>query len=147
MGTDHETFEPRCAADKVETVACLGTGVIGGGWVCDFLRNGKKVKAYDPSPVAHDNLLRMVDTAWPMLEKLGLKEGACKENLLITTDLEEALDGVDCVQESVPEDEKIKKRCFHDIDMLLPPAVPVMSSISGSYCKQHALTVLPISAA
>ena len=49
------------------------------------------------------------------------------------------------MQESVPEDEEIKKKCFHDIDMLLPPSVPVMSSISGSYslaelqtaCVQH----------
>ena len=106
---DDKAFAPLCNPDQVQTVGCLGTGVIGGGWVCEFLRHGMSVRAYDPSPAAHERLLEMVDSAWPTLEKLGLKDGASKDNLLVTTELGEALEGVDCVQESVPEDEAIKR--------------------------------------
>eukprot|EP00501_MAST-03F_sp_TOSAG23-6_P000730 GSMAST32.ASY1.ANO1.758.1 assembled CDS len=133
----------KTAPTNVRKVACLGTGVIGGGWVCDFLRNGLEVTAYDPSPGAEENMLRMVDKTWPILEKLGLKDGASPNNLKIFTDppgwtgksnaLAEALDGVDCVQESVPENLEVKRKCFKIVDELLPSNVPVLSSISGSY--------------
>ena len=34
----------------VRTVTCVGTGVIGGGWVAYFLARGYDVRAWDPAP-------------------------------------------------------------------------------------------------
>ena len=45
-------FVPAVAPDQVRTVACVGTGVIGGGWVAHFLARGYDVVTWDPGPDA-----------------------------------------------------------------------------------------------
>ena len=55
----------RVAPAEVRTVACIGAGTIGGGWVAYFLARGYDVRAYDPAPDAADRLLALVDAAWP----------------------------------------------------------------------------------
>ena len=44
------------APDEVRTVACVGAGVIGGGWVAYFLARGFAVRAWDPAPDAEARL-------------------------------------------------------------------------------------------
>ena len=46
----------RVAPDQVRTVACVGAGVIGGGWVAYFLARGFAVRAWDPAPDAEARL-------------------------------------------------------------------------------------------
>ena len=115
----------------IQVVCCFGVGLIGGGWAAHFLRAGLRVKAYDQRPEARRQLLDQVQHAWPILERLGLAAGASLDRLSFTTDLDEALDGVDFVQESAAENETLKIRILADLDRRLAPDVIVASSSSG----------------
>ena len=50
----------RLAPEQVETVACVGAGVIGGGWVAYFLARGYRVVAWDPAEDAGTRLRHLV---------------------------------------------------------------------------------------
>jgi carnitine 3-dehydrogenase len=126
----------------VDTVACVGAGVIGGGWVAHFLARGFHVRAWDPAPDAAAKLGRLVDAAWPALVSLGLAEGASRNNLTVTTTLAEAVDGAGFVQESAPEDLPLKQKLLADIDAVTPAGVVVASSTSG-----YGMTEMQVAAA
>ncbi|MGW4522220.1 3-hydroxyacyl-CoA dehydrogenase NAD-binding domain-containing protein [Amycolatopsis sp. NPDC004378] len=114
-----------------ETVACVGAGVIGGGWVAHFLAQGFHVRAWDPAPDAEAKLKRLVDAAWPALTSLGLKDGASRDNLVVTTTLAEAVADAVFVQESAPEDLPLKQKLLAEIDAVTPAGIVVASSTSG----------------
>lgn len=57
----------------VERVGIVGTGVIGGGWVAHFLRQGMYVTAWDPESDTEGKLRRRIDALWPTLERIGLE--------------------------------------------------------------------------
>ncbi|WIV55035.1 3-hydroxyacyl-CoA dehydrogenase NAD-binding domain-containing protein [Amycolatopsis nalaikhensis] len=114
-----------------ETVACVGAGVIGGGWVAHFLAQGFHVRAWDPAPDAEGKLTRLVDAAWPALTSLGLAEGASRDNLVVTPTLAEAVADATFVQESAPEDLALKQKLLAEIDAATPAGVVVASSTSG----------------
>ena len=61
--------------DQVRRAGVVGAGVIGGGWALHFLRMGLDVDVYDPAPGAERDLLRTVEETWPLLVRLGLREG------------------------------------------------------------------------
>jgi carnitine 3-dehydrogenase len=119
------------AVDTVSTVACVGAGVIGGGWVAHFLARGFRVQAWDPAPDAAAKLTRLVDAAWPALTSLGLADGASRDNLIVTATLAEAVEGAGFVQESAPEDLALKQKLLADIDAVTAAGVVVASSTSG----------------
>ncbi|MEU8638880.1 3-hydroxyacyl-CoA dehydrogenase NAD-binding domain-containing protein [Amycolatopsis sp. NPDC048633] len=114
-----------------ETVACVGAGVIGGGWVAHFLAQGFHVRAWDPAPDAEAKLKRLVDAAWPALTSLGLKDGASRDNLVVTATLAEAVSEATFVQESAPEDLPLKRKLLAEIDAVTPAGIVVASSTSG----------------
>jgi carnitine 3-dehydrogenase len=119
---------------EVDTVACVGAGVIGGGWVAHFLARGFRVHAWDPAPDAADKLGRLVDAAWPALTELGLADGADPGNLTVTASLAEAVNGAGgagFVQESAPEKLELKRELLAEIDAVTPPEVVIASSTSG----------------
>src|SRR6478736_8522490 len=89
---------------------CVGTGVIGGGWVAYFLAKGYDVVAWDPAPGAEERLQHLVDAAWPALTELGLRDGASRDRLRYEPDLATAVAHTDFVQESAPEDLELKRR-------------------------------------
>ncbi|MBB4683476.1 3-hydroxyacyl-CoA dehydrogenase NAD-binding domain-containing protein [Amycolatopsis jiangsuensis] len=117
--------------DTVDTVACVGAGVIGGGWVAHFLARGFDVRAWDPAPDAAAKLTRLVDAAWPALTALGLAEGASRDRLTVTGTLAEAVEGAGFVQESAPEDLALKQKLLADIDAVTPAGIVIASSTSG----------------
>ena len=116
---------------EIKTVGVVGTGVIGASWVAYFLAQGLVVRATDPGPGAEDRLRRSIDALWPSLEKIGLAPGADKSRVSFFTDLEQALEGVDFVQENGPEKESLKIDLFRRIDKVLPADVVLASSSSG----------------
>lgn len=54
---NHNTVSPA----EVRRVACIGAGVIGGGWVAHFLARGYHVTAWDPADDAEARLRRLVE--------------------------------------------------------------------------------------
>ena len=66
----------RCAVTAVDRVAVVSTGVIGASWAAHFLARGLDVVATDPAPGAEERLRADVAAHWPMLERIGLAEGA-----------------------------------------------------------------------
>ncbi|MEU3019232.1 3-hydroxyacyl-CoA dehydrogenase NAD-binding domain-containing protein [Nocardiopsis sp. NPDC007018] len=121
----------RTTPEDVRTVACVGAGVIGGGWVAHFLGRGYRVVAWDPDPGAEDGLRALVASAWPALEELGLAEGAAQENLTVAATLAEAVADADFVQESAPERLDLKIGLLAEIDAATPAGVVIASSTSG----------------
>jgi carnitine 3-dehydrogenase len=121
----------RVAPDQVRTVACIGAGVIGGGWVAYFLARGFRVRAWDPGADAEPRLRAIVAAAWPALTELGLAEGATMDNLVVTPELTAAVGDAQMVQESAPEQLDLKRRLFADIDAATPEHVVIASSTSG----------------
>lgn len=115
----------------VHRVGCVGAGVIGGGWVAHFLARGLDVVAYDPAPDAADRLARLVDGAWPALERLGLADGASPDRLTVAPTLPDAVADVQFVQESAPERLDVKLDLLAEIDAATPASVVVGSSTSG----------------
>jgi len=114
-----------------ETVACVGAGVIGGGWVAHFLAQGFHVRAWDPAPDAEAKLRRLVDAAWPALTSLGLAEGASRDNLGVVATLADAVAEATFVQESAPEDLPLKQKLLAEIDAATPAGIVIASSTSG----------------
>lgn len=115
----------------VKRVAVVGTGVIGASWASYFLAQGLEVSCTDPSPGAEERLRAAVQTHWPSMEKLGLAAGASIDKLRFHVELEDALQGVDFVQENGPEREDLKIELFRRMDAALPADVILASSSSG----------------
>ncbi|MGW0756580.1 3-hydroxyacyl-CoA dehydrogenase NAD-binding domain-containing protein [Streptomyces sp. NPDC002814] len=129
--TETETFTPATTPEAVRRVACVGAGVIGGGWVAHFLARGYDVTAWDPAPDAEARLRRLVEAAWPALEQLGLAPGACADRLTVTDSLEEAVAEAQFVQESAPEKLGLKRELLAKLDAATPSGVVIASSTSG----------------
>ena len=116
---------------SVRRVTSIGAGPIGGGWSAHFLARGYDVAAYLHDAAETPAFLSIIDTAWGSLTDLGLAPGASRDRLWIVTDLPEALDGAEFVQESAPERLEIKQALYAQMGRLLPPSVVIGSSTSG----------------
>jgi len=128
----------------IRRVAIIGTGVIGASWSALFLAKGLEVVATDVAPNAEAALRRFVESAWPVLKRLGLASGASQSRLSFTADLATAVKGADLVQETGPERIDFKKKLYGQLDELLPAEVIIASSSSGltmseiqSACRSH----------
>jgi len=128
----------------IRRVAIIGTGVIGASWSALFLAKGLEVVATDVAPNAEAVLKRFIESAWPVLKRLGLATGASQSKLSFTADLATAVKGADLVQENGPERIEFKKKLYGQLDELLPADVIIASSSSGltmseiqSGCRSH----------
>jgi carnitine 3-dehydrogenase len=117
--------------DGVRRVGIIGAGVIGGGWALHFLRSGFDVDVYDPGPAAETDLRRMLETTWPLLERIGPSEGASPDRLAFHDKLTAAVADADVVQENAPENGPVKRRVLAEIDRVARPGVVIASSTSG----------------
>ena len=110
-------------------VACIGGGVIGGGWIARFLLNGHDVAVHDPDPEAQRKIAAVLEgarRALPMLYDVALPpEGT----LTFHERLEDAVTGAAWLQESVPERLDLKRRVIAAVQSASD--APLGSSTSG----------------
>ncbi len=117
--------------EQVRRVGIVGAGVIGAGWALHYLRTGFDVAVYDPAASARADLLRMVETSWPLLTRMGLRDGASRDRLTFHDSLDAAVADADLVQENAPENGPVKRRVLADVDRAARPGVVIASSTSG----------------
>ena len=117
--------------NSVKRISSLGAGPIGGGWTAHFLARGYDVTAYLHDKSETSSFMSILKTAWVSLTELGLAPDASMERLRIVTDLEEALEGAEFVQESGPERLEVKQELYSEMGKILPPSIIIGSSTSG----------------
>ncbi|ABQ66691.1 3-hydroxyacyl-CoA dehydrogenase, NAD-binding [Rhizorhabdus wittichii RW1] len=117
----------------IGTVAAIGGGVIGGGWVAAFLGSGRAVRLHDPAPGAEARIRAHVTQAWPQMAALGLAraDDDWTGRLSFHETIEDAVEGTDFVQENTPERSDVKRALFAELDRLVPADVLVGSSTSS----------------
>lgn len=114
-----------------QTIAIIGTGVIGAGWAARCLAHGHDVMAWDPA-LDHEGRLRAsIDRAWPALERVGLVPGASRDRLVVLGSVEAAVAGADFIQENAPEREALKQDLLAHVDASAKPEAIIASSTSG----------------
>ena len=114
-----------------KTMAVIGTGVIGNGWIARFLANGHKVRAFDPAPGAEEKTIEYLTGVWDSLTNYGMADNASMDNVTFVETLEEAVQDADLVQENVPEREELKKQVLSLADEHAPATAIIASSTSG----------------
>lgn len=116
-----------------QTVAIIGTGLIGRGWAVVFARAGSAVRLWDPADGAADAAHAWCVEAVDSLADAGLPVDitATKTRLAVAASLAEALDGADYAQESAPEKADVKRDLFIEMDRLAPAGCILASSSSA----------------
>ena len=115
----------------VTRVTSIGGGPIGGGWAAHFLARGYDVTLYLHDADEIPTVQAILKTAWQSLTDLGLAAGASLDRLKIVTDLQNAVDGAEFIQESAPEDLAMKQALYGQLGKLVPQNVIIGSSTSG----------------
>ncbi|MDQ3470680.1 MAG: TauD/TfdA family dioxygenase [Actinomycetota bacterium] len=112
-------------------VGLLGGGVIGGGWAARFLLHGADVALYDPDPDAARRVGEVVANARRAFTRLVNAPLPPEGVLTLVATPEDAVDGVDHVQESAPERLELKRQLIARADAVAPRGVVIASSTSG----------------
>ena len=114
-----------------DTIAVIGTGVIGTGWIIRFLFNKKKVKVFDPSKKQKKFLLNEVKRTSKTLERFYAKKINLEKQLFFCNSVQEAVKNAGLIQENAPENEKLKTKVIKDISLSAPKSAIIASSSSG----------------
>ena len=117
--------------DSLDTIAVIGTGVIGTGWIIRFLFNKKKVKVFDPSKKQKKFLLSEIKRTSKTLERFYAKKINLEKQLFFCNSVQEAVKNVGLIQENAPENEKLKTKVIKDISLSASKSAIIASSSSG----------------
>ena len=112
----------------ISSAACIGGGVIGGGWIARFLMAGVDVRVFDPHPEAErivGEVIANAERAYGLLTKAPLP---ARGRLTFSANLADAVSGAEWVQESVPERLDLKRSVLGEIDAACPPGALIGSS-------------------
>ena len=112
------------------TIGVIGFGVIGQRWTAAFAHAGHDVRAFDPG---HDRQAAFEAVLPELMSDLDALKGAAtaRGSIELYATLEEALDGVDFVQESSPEDLTLKRKLLPEIETCVRDDVVIASSSSA----------------
>ena len=134
---------------QIKSIAVIGTGVIGTGWIIRFLAHNKIVHAYDKDIKLKKNLIAEIKRAWPYSKKLFNKKKLNLKNFKYFTSIEEALSGVDFIQECATENYVLKTKLMNTIGKYAKLNAIISSSSSGllptkiySKCKNPERTMI-----
>ena len=118
-------------SERVRAVGLLGGGVIGGGWAARFALNGVDVRLYDPAPGASVRVHEMLENGRRAYRRLTLTPLPPEGSLTLVSSVEDAVSGVDFVQESAPERLELKQQLLSAASRAAAPDTIFASSTSG----------------
>lgn len=126
------------AATKTGTIGLIGAGLIGRSWANVFARGGWSVVLWDPSPEVRGSAAGLVAQSLDDLAAHGLVDDpkAAARRVRVVATLEEAVAGVDFVQESGPETPEAKREIFARLDAAAKRDVVLASSTSAIVASQ-----------
>ena len=134
---------------KINTVAVIGTGVIGVGWIIRCLAHNKIVYAFDKDIKIKKNLILEIKRTWPFVKKLFNKKKLNLKNFHFFTSIEETLNNADFIQECATENYSLKTKLMNIIGKYAKPNAIISSSSSGllptriySKCKNPERTMI-----
>jgi 3-hydroxyacyl-CoA dehydrogenase len=118
----------------IKRVACVGSGLIGSGWAVVFASRGLEVHLHDVTEARLKRALSMIREKLSFLARNRLISGNVERligRVSASTDLREAVEDADYVQESVPEDYGVKRKAFAEISKSAPRDAIIASSTSA----------------
>lgn len=115
----------------LRTVGVLGGGVIGSGWAARFVLNGIDVHFYDIDPEAPRKMSEVLANARHAYGKMTLATLPTEGTITFVATPEEAVTGVDFVQESAPERIELKQELLARASKASSPNTVFGSSTSG----------------
>jgi 3-hydroxyacyl-CoA dehydrogenase len=114
-------------------VAIVGAGLIGRAWAAIFARAGWQVRLTDPHAPTLEAAPRLIHDELRALARHGLADdpAGAAARVSVAANLEEAVAGVEFVQENGPE--KVEEKCliFAELDRLAPKNALLVSSTSA----------------
>ena len=129
----------------VRTIAVLGAGTMGHGVAHAAASSGFATRVYDVSEAqltkAHSTIDAILRKAVELGKTTTAEADASIARLSTTSDIAQALDGVDLVIETAPERIDIKLQLFAAIDALAPAAAIVASNTSALSITEMAGTL------
>lgn len=114
-----------------KSIAAIGGGVIGGGWIARFVLNGYDVKIFDPHPDAErlvGTVIANAERAYAQLTPLPLGR---KGTIQFVRTIAQAVENTAYVQESVSEKLDLKLKIIAQIEAAASPHTLIGSSTSG----------------
>ncbi|CAM5193387.1 3-hydroxyacyl-CoA dehydrogenase OS=Castellaniella defragrans OX=75697 GN=HNR28_000937 PE=3 SV=1 [Castellaniella defragrans] len=114
-------------------VAVIGTGLIGQAWAIVFARAGYGVRLWDGDARACARAVELIERQAHVLQTQQLLDdvGALIARITVCDTLEQALQGVDYVQENLPEKRDLKRDIFGRMDALADAHTVLASSTSS----------------
>jgi carnitine 3-dehydrogenase len=116
---------------EIRKAACIGGGVIGGGWVARLLLAGIDVAVYDPHPEAPRIVGEVIANAERAYGLLTMAPLPPRGALRFCETAEGALAGAEWIQESVPERLELKRGVLAAIEAAANKTALIGSSTSG----------------
>ncbi|MFO1035807.1 MAG: 3-hydroxyacyl-CoA dehydrogenase [Geminicoccaceae bacterium] len=118
-----------------DSVAIVGSGLVGRAWAIAFGRAGWTVRIWDPAKGAAEAALRTIEGLLSDLEAQDMLQGASahavRQRMSAVPTAREALAGARWMQESAPEDVAIKQALWRDLDPVADPDTILASSTSA----------------
>ena len=112
-------------------VGLIGGGVIGSAWAARLLINGIDVHLYDPAEGVERRINDVINNAIRAYRKMTLAPVAVNGTLTLVDSVQQAVTGMDFIQESGPERIDIKKALMQEICGYADADVIIASSSSG----------------
>jgi carnitine 3-dehydrogenase len=116
---------------RISKAACVGGGVIGGGWIARFVLAGIDVNVYDPHPESERIIGEIMANATRAYDLLTMAPLPKPGKITFCKSLEEAVQDAEWIQESVPERLELKRSVITQIDRASRPDALIGSSTSG----------------
>ena len=126
-----------------KTIAVIGAGLVGRAWAMVFARAGWHVRLNDRDPTQLDAARTFIAASLEEQVGYGLVADAqaALERIALMSTLEDAVAGVQWVQENLPESLDVKREVFAALDRHTPPDAVLASSTSAIPASQFTETL------